>query len=162
MRGRMPGSTVCDSILAKKTWNGPMETLPEVRATWLPEWLPRTFDTFELLPLSWSPFTESNRRPSPYHWGPINPTTRHFAERPGQKLHFSSVGSSSGRFEKDATSQIPPSQPSRRSSVRPVFRTARSPYLPADKHIARRRPGPLQVPRSATRHGWYLARDRPA
>jgi len=40
-------------------------------------------------------------------WGPINPPTRHFTERPGQTLHFSSAGSSSGQFAKDATSQIP-------------------------------------------------------
>src|SRR5277367_2478025 len=65
--------------------------------------------------LDLSPVTESNRRPSPYHWVPINPLTRHFSERPAQTLYFNSVGISSGRLAKDATSQIPPN-PARRKS----------------------------------------------
>src|SRR5438132_1395358 len=66
-------------------------------------------------PLSWSPVTESNRRPSPYHGVPIGPPARHLAERPGQRLYFSSVGRGSGRFAPDATSQIPPNRSRRRS-----------------------------------------------
>src|ERR1019366_1154947 len=62
-----------------------------------------------------SPVTESNRRPSPYHWVPISLPTRHFSERPGQKLYFSSVERGSGRFAPDAASQIPPNRSRRRS-----------------------------------------------
>jgi hypothetical protein len=44
-----------------------------------------------------------------------------FDERPGQTLCFSSVGSGSGRLAKDATSQIPPNRPWRRSASGPYF-----------------------------------------
>jgi hypothetical protein len=67
--------------------------------------------------LNWDPVTESNRRPSPYHVGLAGLPAWGFGERPGQTLHFSSVGSCSGRFAKDATSQIPPNRPWRSSSV---------------------------------------------
>jgi hypothetical protein len=60
--------------------------------------------------LDLSPATESNRRPSPYHRVPIDALTRHFAGRPGQTLHFSSVGRDSGQFAPDAASQIPPNR----------------------------------------------------
>src|SRR6266700_3126790 len=65
--------------------------------------------------LSWSPVTESNRRPSPYHRDPLKAPARHFAARPGQTLCFSSVGTGSGRFAPDAASQIPPNRWRRRS-----------------------------------------------
>jgi hypothetical protein len=35
------------------------------------------------LSLAWSPVTESNRRPSPYHGVPIGSPARRFSERPG-------------------------------------------------------------------------------
>jgi hypothetical protein len=31
------------------SYSGPTEILPEVRTTWLPEWLPRMFEMFELI-----------------------------------------------------------------------------------------------------------------
>ena len=68
-----------------------------------------------IIALSWSPVTESNRRPSPYHRVPIGVPTRHFAGRPDQTLRFSPVGRGSGRFAPDATSQSPPNQSRRRS-----------------------------------------------
>ena len=58
----------------------------------------------------WSPVTESNRRPSPYHRDPLKAPARHFAGRPGQTLRFSSVGTGSGQFAPDAASQIPPNR----------------------------------------------------
>jgi len=58
----------------------------------------------------WSPVTESNRRPSPYHRDPLKAPARHFAGRPGQTLYFSPVGSGSGQFAPDAASQIPPNR----------------------------------------------------
>jgi hypothetical protein len=54
--------------------------------------------------------TESNYRPSPYHGVPIGFLARDFGERPDQRLYFSSVGTGSGRFAPDATSQIPPNR----------------------------------------------------
>jgi hypothetical protein len=51
---------------------------------------------------------ESNRRPSPYHKVPIGVLAWDFGERSDQRLCFSSVGTGSGRFAPDATSQIPP------------------------------------------------------
>jgi hypothetical protein len=53
---------------------------------------------------------ESNRRPAPYHGVPIGFLARDFRERPDQRLYFSSVGTGSGRFAPDATSQIPPNR----------------------------------------------------
>jgi hypothetical protein len=35
--------------------------------TWPPEWPPRPARSVRITSLSWSPVTESNRRPSPYH-----------------------------------------------------------------------------------------------
>ena len=72
-------------------------------------------DFFESYRSSWSPVTESNRRPSPYHRVPIDLLTRDFRERPDQRLCFSSVGTGSGRFAPDAISQIPPNRSRRRS-----------------------------------------------
>jgi hypothetical protein len=65
---------------------------------------------------TWSPVTESNRRPSPYHGVPIDSRARHFGDRPGQKLYFNSVERGSGQFAPDAISQIPPNRSWRRSS----------------------------------------------
>src|SRR6266852_4502631 len=44
---------------------------------WLPEWLPRPVREVRIISLSWSPVTESNRRPSPYHGTPHSRMTRH-------------------------------------------------------------------------------------
>ena len=72
-------------------------------------------DFFESCRSSWSPVTESNRRPSPYHRDPLKAPARHFAGRPGQTLRFSPVGRGSGQFAPDAASQIPPNRSRRRS-----------------------------------------------
>src|SRR5271163_732835 len=50
-----------------------------------------------------------------YHGVPIDAPARDFGERPDQRLRFSSVGTGSGRFAPDATSQIPPNRSRRRS-----------------------------------------------
>src|SRR5206468_6321824 len=63
----------------------------------------------------WSPVTESNRRPSPYHRDPLKAPARHYTGRPGQTLYFSSVGPGSGQFAPDAASQIPPNRWRRRN-----------------------------------------------
>src|SRR5271163_3590450 len=50
-----------------------------------------------------------------YHGVPIDFPARDYRERPDQRLCFSSVGTGSGRFAPDATSQIPPNRSWRRS-----------------------------------------------
>jgi len=57
----------------------------------------------------------SNHRPPLYHGVPIDFPARDYRERPDQRLCFSSVGTGSGRFAPDATSQIPPTLLWRRS-----------------------------------------------
>ena len=61
----------------------------------------------------------SFRRPSPYHGVPIGVPARDYRERPDQRLCFSPVGTGSGRFAPDATSQIRPSRSRRRSPCPP-------------------------------------------
>jgi hypothetical protein len=63
------------------------------------------FVSIRIIALTWSPVTESNRRPSPYHRVSIDSLTRDLRERPDQRLCFSSVGTGSGWFAPDATSQ---------------------------------------------------------
>jgi hypothetical protein len=41
--------------------------LSEIGAHLAPGMAPEDFRAVRIIPLSWSPFTESNRRPSPYH-----------------------------------------------------------------------------------------------
>jgi hypothetical protein len=46
-------------------WKRAEACTPEL--TWAPEWPPRLVRSVRIISLSWSPVTESNRRPSPYH-----------------------------------------------------------------------------------------------
>jgi hypothetical protein len=46
--------------------------LAETGSSWLPEWLQGPVRLVRINSLSWSPVTESNRRPSPYHGQPAN------------------------------------------------------------------------------------------
>src|SRR6516225_503574 len=87
-----------------------------------------------IMALNWSPVTESNRRPSPYHRVPIGAPARAFCERPDQRLYFSPVGTGSGQFAPDATSQIPPNRHGGGVHAPPRFRPAGPPF---DTHCLR-------------------------
>src|SRR5215470_17302474 len=60
-----------------------MAPVPGSESEWLPDWLPELSHTFVIMPLTWSPLTESNRRPSPYHGDALPTELRgHGGQRP--------------------------------------------------------------------------------
>jgi len=111
---------------------------------------------------TWSPVMGSNRRPSPYHGVPIGAPARRFGERPDQRLCFSSVGTGSGRFAPDATSQIPPNRSRRRSPytapVTPGPISVRY-ALPPGRKIVPKRSAAGSAPTAA--HRAMMTRPRP-
>ncbi len=50
-----------------RTWPLTGSECHRIRICWPHVWPHQMFESFESSPLTWSPLTESNRRPSPYH-----------------------------------------------------------------------------------------------